>query len=552
MLKLVGTDGSRYYSWALEPGRYVVGRQPACDFTISDKTVSRRHAELEVPPTADMVFLDDLGSHNGTMLNGKRIGDKSLAKIGDRILFGFAEFKLTLSDENVTTGETKVPTTQLLTDDAPEQSVYLSINEALKPLPSKVTDLPEVMPALFEMAKQMVLPEPQSEMFERSLKMIAKAIPAERLAILFTKETPEQLYTAALHAPGGKDTGDFKLSRTVVSEILENQNSVLIGNPEDDPRFTEQHSIIMSELKSVMAVPLFEEGKVFGILYADTTNPLHRYNDDYLRLFATFGNLIAFRILNYSLLAERHEKELMDAEIRRATIIQGNLLARELPEYSGYKVYAYQEQCRAVGGDLYDVRILPDNRMLFTLGDVSGKGMGAALLMSNIMASFRILYEDQEFDICRAVERVSNQLWASSSPEDFATLFLGVVDNKTNKMAFVNAGHNPPYLVRKDGRIEELEASGCMIGAFNFASWAENSVELNEGDVVVVFTDGVVEAEKDDHQMYKEERLQEIARRLKGESPREISRGIMEDIRSFIQGAPQSDDITMLILKREQ
>jgi sigma-B regulation protein RsbU (phosphoserine phosphatase) len=269
-------------------------------------------------------------------------------------------------------------------------------------------------------------------------------------------------------------------------------------------------------------------------------------------LFATFGNLIAFRILNYNLLAERHEKEIMDAEIRRATVIQGNLLARELPQYEGYETYAYQEQCRAVGGDLYDVRILPNDKLLFTLGDVSGKGMGAALLMSNIMASFRILYEDEEFDLCRAVERVSNQLWASSSPEDFATLFVGLVDNKTHKMSFVNAGHNPPYLVRKSGDIELLEASGCMIGAFNFASWSENSVELNEDDVVVIFTDGVVEAEKEDGQMYKEERLEVITKKLNNLSPREISRGIMDDIREFIQGAPQSDDITMLILKRVQ
>lgn len=551
MLKLIGTDGRRYYSWNLEPGKYFVGRKAESDFLISDQTVSRKHAEIEVMSSTGSCFLIDLGSHNGTMVNGERITSRVEIKTGDRIMFGSAEFKLTSSETRQSTGPSKVPTTSLFAKNEPEKSVFLSINEALQPLPSKVTDQPRVLPTLFEMAKMLVLPEPKEVMLERSLASVAKAIPAERLAVLLTSEDQKDIYVAASHLSGEEDPGSFTLSRTIVNEILTDKNAVLIGDPKDDPRFAEQQSIIMSQLKSAMAVPLFVEGKVLGILYADTTNPLHRYSDDYLRLFATFGNLIAFRLLNYTLLTERQEKQVIDSEIRHASLIQRNLLAKNPPELAGYRIHAFQEQCRAVGGDLYDLALLPDGRLLFMVADVSGKGMPAALLMSNILASFRILYDDTQFDLCLAVKQVSMQLFNHSAPEDFATLFLGQVDPKEDTITFCNAGHNPPLLIRKDGKVEYLEASGIMIGAFDFGDWAEETVKLGEGDLLFVFSDGITEAERGGEQ-YGDERAQQLVASLRHHSPEEIARNLINDIKTFVKDSPRSDDITMLLIKKDR
>ncbi|MFQ6008529.1 MAG: FHA domain-containing protein, partial [Candidatus Zixiibacteriota bacterium] len=326
MLKLIGTDGSHYYAWNLEPGRYLIGRKPDCDLVISDKTVSRKHAVIEVVPSTGECYVDDLESHNGTMVNGERITLRAQLKPNDRIMFGHTEFELTVSDEPSSSGRTRVPTTELLATTDPEKSVYLSIQEALQPLPPKVTDRPEVMPTLFEMAKMLVLPEPKEAMLERSLNLVARAIPAERLAVLLTTDDPQNLHVAASHLPQGVDPGSLTLSRTIINQILSDHNAFLIGDVREDPRFAQQQSIVMSEIKSAMAVPLFVEGKVLGILYADTTNPAHRYSDENLRLFATFGNLIAFRLLNYTLLSERQEKQVMDSEIRQASLIQRKLL----------------------------------------------------------------------------------------------------------------------------------------------------------------------------------------------------------------------------------
>jgi len=545
MLRIIGTDGQQVYAFDLADGRHVVGRKPECDITVPDKTVSRQHAELEIATGGDC-FVTDLGSHNGTSVNGLRVTNRVPVKLGDTIMFGQVEFRLT--DESGGSPVTRSNVTQLSSTE-PEKSVYLDIREALKPLPSKVTERPEIAPTLFEMAKMLVAPDPEDIMLQHSLELIAKVIPADRLTILMRGEDREELYTAAMLLPQNKEMGEFTLSSTIVQQILSNKQAILIGDVTEDPRFAQQQSIIMSEMKSAMAVPLFDEGNVHGILYVDTTNPSHQYSDDYLRLLATFGNIVGARMLSYTLQKERQEKQVMDAELRRAASIQENLLKTSYPEIDGYRIHAFQEQSRAVGGDLYDVTTLPDGRLLFLVADVSGKGMGAALLMSNILASFRILYDEPTFDLCRTVIQVSNQLFKYSAPENFATLFAGVLDPATNEVHYLNAGHNPPLLVRCDGTLEHLEPSGIMIGAMPFDSWQEDRVALGPGESIIIFSDGVTEA---DHEgkMFGDARLEAAATEVRSMPAPEMCGAIVGKIRDFVKDSPQSDDITMLILQR--
>jgi len=547
MLKLVGTDGKRYYAWVLKPGKYVIGRRPDCEMPVPHGTVSRSHAELEILPDGRTCFLTDLGSHNGTLVNGVRVSGQVPVKLGDRILFGQTEFKMASADE--TSGIPGGITYTKLSDQDPKNSVFVSINEALKPLPAKVTERPELLPTLFEMAKILVLPEPKDVMLERSLEMVSRVIPAERLAVLFVADDPEQVYTAACLLPEGKDPGEFTLSRTIVHEIMANKNAILIRDPRDDPRFAEQRSIILSAMKSAIAVPLFDEGKVLGILYVDTTSPLHQYDDDHLRVLATFGNIIASKLLSYTLYAERQEKQIIESELRRASQIQKNLLVTAPPEFPGYQVCAFQEQSRSVGGDLYDMKVLPDGRLLFMVADVSGKGMGAALLMANILASFRILYESRAFDLQQVVKQVSLQMYRYSAPGDFATLFAGLAEPRGGTLRFINAGHNPPLVVRSDGALEHLESTGMMIGAFDFSTWTEGVTTLSDGDLLFIFSDGVTEAMRGEDQ-YSDERMEQLVVAARGGTPGEIVERLMKDVNSFMGDAPRSDDITVLIVKR--
>jgi len=549
MLQLIGTDGKRYYSWPLTPGRHIVGRQKDCEFHISHNTVSRRHAEVIVESETRQCFVNDLDSRNGTLVNNVIINERVPVQKDDRIMFGQTEFRV--ADADSVDGATPSRAKTTWSDEELEKSAFLSIKDALQPLPGKVTENPEFIPTILEMARMLVLREPEEVMLQKSLKMIARLIPAERFAVLFVPENIDDTYTAATLLPGGKDPGSFKLSRTIVREIINDKNAILLGDPLKDPRFAEQKSIIMSEMKSALAVPLFDEGRVLGILYADSTNPGHKYDDDHLRVLAACGNIMASRLLNYELLSEREEKRIMEAELDRAASIQKNLLVTSPPSFPGYDIHPLQEQSRSVGGDLYDVARLPDGRLLFVLADVSGKGLGAALLMSNILASFRILYEESDFSLTRVVERVSLQVQRFSAPGDYATLFIGLLEPDTGVLRYVNAGHNPPVLVRSDGSHNHLEATGLIIGAFDFASWSEESAEMRPGETLFVYSDGVTEAARDDL-FYGEEKAEKMLTDLRDRPAREIVEGLMEDINNFMGEAPRSDDITIVAIKREK
>lgn len=543
--KLTGAAGTKLYTFDLAPGTHKVGRVPEADLYIPDQTLSRNHAEIEVSASGTQCFITDLGSKNGTVVNGVRIDSRHELKPGDTIDFGSTEF--VLNGEGRTGSSTgSVRTT--ISNERPSASVFMPIAEALKPLPAKVSGLPEFVAAVSDMARMLVLSEPQDIMLDKSLKLVAKVVPADRLMIIFVEDDRVEVAASLLTDSQGSD--HLTLSRSIVHEIMANKNSVLISDPRSDSRFGSQQSIIMSSMTSAIAVPLFDEGRVLGILYADTRKPRQRYNDDLVRVMATFGNIIAARLNNYQLLRERDTKRELEAEVQQAASIQKGLLVSDPPKVPGYCVCMFQEQSKLVGGDLYDVRLLDDGRLIFVVADVSGKGMGAALLMSNILASFRVLYGDESLQLADAVKRVSNQLYSYSTPGTFATAFAATLDPASGTLRYVCAGHNPPLVARNDGRLDQLEATGLMIGAFDFATWDEKTCTLAPGECLVVYSDGVPEAQDAEYNEYGDDRLHENVIRLRGAQPDELVRELRSDIADFVGDASPFDDVTLFVLKR--
>ncbi|HDS00405.1 MAG TPA: FHA domain-containing protein, partial [candidate division Zixibacteria bacterium] len=542
MLKLVGTDGNKYYSFDLKPGNYKVGRSKDADICIMHKTVSGNHARLSVEDSG-RILINDVGSRNGTVVNGRKISEPTKLSDGDSIMFGLTEFRVRDS-ELPDKGEVSSQRISF-TGDVPENSIFVPIDEAMRPLPRKLSEMPELMPTIFDMAKLLGSDEPRGILLDKALKLICRLIPADRVIVIMVSEDQQDIDIAACHTSSVKGDDEITLSRTIIVDIIENKNSLLIKNPLTDPKFSTQNSIISADIKSVMAVPLFDEGRVLGILYADTSNPAHEYNDDYLRIMATFGNLLGSRLLNYELSIEREAKQVLSAELRQASKIQRNLLPSEPLEIDGYKLYAYQEQSRQVGGDLYDYKILPDGSLVFVLGDVTGKGMGAALLMSNILAAFRVLYEKESFTPATAVKTISTQLLSYSKSNSFVTLFVGLLDPDSGIMRYVNAGHNPPLLLKQDGALEHMEPTGMMAGAFEFAEWEEKTVELAKGDSIFIFSDGLSEADRSGSgDQFGDERTEKAALESKDKDPRGLIEDMAEQLKQFMGDAPQSDDIT--------
>jgi sigma-B regulation protein RsbU (phosphoserine phosphatase) len=491
MIKLFSLEGNKLYDWTLEKGKLTVGRSTQGDLVISDSTVSRKHAQIEVADE-NSIRLTDLGSHNGTSVNGYAITDSAKLNNGDIISFGRVEFKITIGEKEEFGSDTFSVAES--SDDDMKNATLLPIKEALQPLPAEIVDNPRVFQAISEMGRMLILPGSGEEMFDKALELLQGAIPTERVALLLSQPGGQGLSLAASRLTGRRSSGSFTISRTIVRELLNQKNAILISDPQADSRFAEQKSIVGSGIRSAMAVPLFDQEEVLGVLYVDTTNRLHRYTEDFLRVTATFGNILAAKITNHNLLKERQAKEVLEAELKVASQIQNQLLPAKLLDIENYGLSAFQAQCKTVGGDLYDVARLRDGQILLLLADVSGKGMGAALLMSNVLAAFRIMYAARNFQLLDAVSQVSRQLLKFSRPGDFATLFICVLCPKTHTLQYINAGHNPPMMIRNDGTVEYLQPSGIPIGTFDIPGWKEDVVEFGVGNFLFMFTDGISEA----------------------------------------------------------
>jgi phosphoserine phosphatase RsbU/P len=537
--------GSRY-DWQLRSGSYVVGRDAQVDLVINDGTVSRRHAKLDVSDDGK-IKLTDLGSLNGTLVNDRKINGEVGVKAGDSITFGSVGFLLSLIEATAP----PPPKLALTNDTGGHTSISsLPIDEALKPLVLKDYTNPQIFKAFSDMAKMLILPQSVDEMFKEALDLLQQIVQAERTAVFLAKEGSDNVTLVTFRLSDQKGSDSFSISRSIVREVLDKKNAVLFSDLISDERFSKQESIMVSGIRSAMAVPLINEQKVLGILYTDTTDPWQRFSEESLKVTATFGNILAAKIINHDLLKERQEKEALESELRIASQIQEELMPKVLPRVPGYALHAFQMQCKMVGGDLYDVALLPDGRLLLLLADVSGKGMGAALLASNILSAFRMLRGNAVFDVADAVTRVNEQLHASSRSGDFATAFLALLDAKANTLSYVNAGHNSPLLVR-GGKFEYVEASGIPIGIFDGASWESRTVAFEPGDRLIVFTDGIPEAIDKDSEFYSDERLEKFTIDHHSEALDVFTRSLIEDVSNFVGDAPRSDDITLLLLQRE-
>ncbi len=548
MIRIFDPVDKRRHDWRLNKGTYVIGRSPECDLIIVDDTVSRQHARIEIVDE-QTIKLTDLGSHNGTTINGNRISGPVELVQDDIFTLGKVELKLMIGEIS------KFKDNLLSVSDIDEdltRATLLPMKEALRPLPAKILENPNVFKAFSEIGTMLIVPGGDEEMLDKGLRLLQEVIPVERVAVFLTGQREDEICLTACCIAGKKYSDSFCISRTILKELLSQRKAILISDPRAEAKYAEQQSIIRSRIKSAMAVPLFDEGKVFGILYADTTNPTHHYTEDYLRITATFGNMLAAKMINNNLLNERRAREILESELAVASQIQNELLPKEIPAIEDYSMEAFQIQCKQVGGDLYDVARLDDGRILLLLADVSGKGMGAALLASNILASFRAFYNTNDFGLVGATCGVSKQLLTFTRPGDFATLFIGLLNPDTNSLQFINAGHNPPLVIRSDGRTEYLEASGLPLGVMAFDAWEEKSVDLRAGDTVFAFTDGIPEAFDSGDEQFGDDRLEKLALECSGQSPKEFTDSIMAEVNTFIGELPRSDDITMMVLRRER
>jgi serine phosphatase RsbU (regulator of sigma subunit) len=331
--------------------------------------------------------------------------------------------------------------------------------------------------------------------------------------------------------------------RTVLGE----NTSVLTGDATQDPRFLGQHSIIAQAIHSAMAVPLFDNQTVLGILYADSTDPRTIFAQGELELFTLLGNMAAVKITNSRLLEAEQTRMRLEQEVATATRIQRALLPAP-PKLTGWKCHARLESCYEVGGDLYDFHTRPDGQLVVLVGDVSGKGMGAALLMSSTLSSARVLYDGCEGPL-DLIRRLNAVLHRSTDGRSFVTMFVGWIELTSGRMRYVNAGHPEPHLV-KGGANRTLEATGIPVGMLPDFPWVESEAVIAPGEMFAVFSDGIPEAQHGQN-FFEDARVAETMRAAEAATDLPAAAEVVIDrIDAFADGDPRADDVTLVLLRR--
>lgn len=304
-----------------------------------------------------------------------------------------------------------------------------------------------------------------------------------------------------------------------------------------------------TEAEVQIVVPMTSHNDVKGYLLVGGKLNRQPFTEEDQKFLEALASIVIASLENARLFQEELAKKSLEEDLHIAFTIQQNLLPKSIPSYPAFEIAAMNTPSKHVGGDYYDVLPLPDDELLLVIADVSGKGTPASLLMANTQAALRAL-APLGLSLSDMVGRVNELLYSNTSQDKFVTFFCGKLHIPSRRLTFTNAGHNPPVLLHKDGSKEYLSEGGIILGIMeSFLPYREETVQLHEGDVLLLFTDGVSEALDKDKNEFTDEKLEQSLSEHRDEPASLLLSKILLDVQTHAYGAEQSDDITMLAVK---
>jgi len=523
--------------------RMCLGRSSAVELCFpEDAGLSRQHLALEREGAGWVVA--DLGSKNGTFLNAAPLKARTALKAGDRISAGHLIITFQ-SDVPTPAPQPPSPVTFYAEPESPHVATIVTslegalANQTVVAEPSR--GLAQIQ-ALIKAGRELAGSRPLNELFPVILDLAIEAVGAQR-GVLITCEPDGEL---AVQAFRGKN---FRISTAVRDRVLAGKDSVLVRDTHLDEAFRARVSIVEQKVRALMAVPLQTGDRTIGLIYVDSPVLLREYTRDDLNLLTVMANVAAIRIEHARLAEVEQQERLMKRELDQAAEIQRQILPEAPPTLPGMDLAGYNAPCRTVGGDYYDFFPYPDGSVAMLLGDVSGKGMPASLLMMALQARVQVLAE-APVDLGAMMTRLNKITCLRCPSNRFITLFCCTMDPGGGRLLYSNAGHNPPVLARADGRVEFLEGGGPVLGVLPAACYEQYSVPMQPGDLLVLYSDGVSEAVNAAGEEFGEQRLADVLRHNREKSAREVIDAVNQAISEFAAGTPFADDITVVAARR--
>jgi len=527
----------------LTGNRFTVGRSSTTELCFPDDAgLSRQHMVLE--RDGDDWTVQDLGSKNGTLVNNIPLRAKLRLKPGDRITAGHLAIIFddksgaAKASDNVVVFESAEP-------DPPSTSTILtSLEGALSS--QTIVDRPgqhgsKQVQALIRAGQELAGRGTLADLFPLILDLAIDAVGALRGVVMI-------LDGESLEVKANKGEG-FRISSAVRDRVIKEKASVLVRDAQLDEAFRERMSIVEQKVRTLMAVPLQTETRTIGLIYVDSPNMFRAFTKDDLSLLTVMANVAAIRIEHARLSEVEEIERRMKRELDQAAEIQRSFLPRSAPQVTGADLAGYNAACRTVGGDYFDFFTYPNGRVAMVLGDVSGKGMPASLMMMGLQARVQVL-ADEPSDLAAVMNRL-NKITCQNCPSNrFITFFFCVLDPVTGDLAYCSAGHNPPVVVRTNGTVEYLDGGGPPLGILSMANYSEYPGKLEPGDLLAIYSDGVTEATNAKDEEFGDERFAETLKANRQKSAADIVAAVNQNLTEFAAGSPQADDITLMVARR--
>jgi sigma-B regulation protein RsbU (phosphoserine phosphatase) len=537
----------------LDDDKIVLGRNADCQIVINLPAVSREHAMIR--RIQGRFYIEDLNSRNGTQVNNQDVKARTQLQDNDRIkicdsVFAFTdaaprpplppEFRRFLDADAVEEEESSSTVEATLT---PSSKRILETQPAEKL--TFLLDLTAELTQTFDMDR--ILPKIVDNLFQ-----VFKQ--ADRIFIIFREEGGDKLVPKVIRTRRPHEETTARFSRKIVNRCLENAEALLSEDASADKRFDLSQSIADYRIRSVMCAPLTMRGtgRAFGVIQLDTQDRHKRFTSDDLKLLLAVAGQAAIALESAKLHETMLERAGLERELELAHRVQLGFLPKHLPQVEGYEFFAHYESALEVGGDYYDFIPLPASRWGIMLGDVAGKGVPAALLMAKISSEARFCMLTEP-DLARAVSRLNTLMHEAQLVDRFVTLSAALLDTVAHEVTFVSAGHLPPLIYRQNaGTIEEVmprDVAGYPLGVAAEVNYQAYPLVLEDGDSVIVFSDGVTEAKSKRDVEFRVEGIRSVIQ-SGPVAPAAVGERLVQAVKKHALGCKQHDDLSIVCFGR--
>ncbi|HUM02326.1 MAG TPA: SpoIIE family protein phosphatase [Thermoanaerobaculia bacterium] len=519
-----------------------VGRTSLVDVELADPSVSRRHAVLA--RRGEAWVLTDLGSQNGTAVNGRRLREPAALRDGDEILFG----AVLLEFRNPKEAGAKRPTSDVNLSDL-SQTVLQSMKassavDALLAAGSGAPDLARRLQLIYDVGTVLSETLDEEPLLGRVLDELFAVFPkADHGFILLADAVTGTVTTAAVRSRSAG--GSLAMSRTIVQDVIRNRRGVLSIDALQDERFPEAKSIQILGIRSLVCVPMLAHDEIPGVITLYSSSVAQSFDLDDMALLLAIAGQAGLALSRARLHARAVKQEVFERDLALARRIQARFLPKGVPEVPGWSFCDHYAPALEVGGDYFDFLELPRPFVGVAIGDVSGKGVSAALVMAKVGSEVRY-HSVGRTDPAEILGRVNRALAEDLEDGVFVTASLLVLNTETGDVRVATAGHPGPLLRRAAGSVSPLAVgAGLPLGVAATTVFPMSDFALGPGDVAVLYTDGVTEAADRSGALLGEERMKKAVAAAGGK-PDAVRQAILDLVTRFSGDEPQADDLTLV------